>query len=47
MFQLTQEQMQIQETARRVANEVFKDRAAEITGKSDDLVVAGVIRAGF
>jgi len=30
MFQLTQEQIQIQETARRVANEVFKSRAAEI-----------------
>jgi alkylation response protein AidB-like acyl-CoA dehydrogenase len=30
MFQLSDEQIQIQQTARNVANEVFKDRAAEI-----------------
>lgn len=30
MFQLSDEQLQIQELARQVANEVFKDRAAEI-----------------
>ncbi|VAW00654.1 Acyl-CoA dehydrogenase [hydrothermal vent metagenome] len=30
MFQLSDEQIQIQQAARRLANEVFKDRAAEI-----------------
>ncbi len=30
MFQLSDDQIQIQQTARRIANEVFKDRAAEI-----------------